>query len=246
MAIFRTDFRREVSACRESHDANFPWIDVPFRSVKAHKSDGSLHILQRPRRCHEIVGTAITMPIIGLTRDAILQQDTRNASGCQPVADLGAFEVDRQHLEAAAGEHHDGSPGVHPIRGVDRHRRPSHVGDPHPWLASNQVFRLPFGFLPRNRLPIGRRIRPYRHLRMTRRWLPRVRKRVFTAKRNHCTKSKDQELHRALRFQIPAGCSLKLCLQSRMAQAFVYRENVRLRALALTNPRTPPSPLDIR
>src|SRR6202044_3616973 len=106
------------------------------------------------RRCHEIVGTAITMPIIGLTRDAILQQDTPNASGCQPVADFGAFEVDRQHLEAAAGEHHYSSPGVLPIRGVDRHRRPGYVSDPRPSLACNQVLGLPFGFLPRNWLPV--------------------------------------------------------------------------------------------
>ena len=62
--------------------------------------------------------------------------------------------------------------------------------------SATEILRVRFYSLrPRDWSRIGHRPGPYRHLRMSRRWLPHRRLRTQTAKRKHNTKTKDQRLH---------------------------------------------------
>src|SRR5262245_51825108 len=75
-------------------------------------------------------------------RDAILGDYASHALRPQPVAHLGAFEVDGQTLEASAGKYDDGDACVFPLRGIHRHRGSGHFGDPAHRLACDEVALL--------------------------------------------------------------------------------------------------------
>jgi hypothetical protein len=116
------------------------------------------------------------------TPTAIFQQYTSDASGRQPIASFRAFPLYGEHLEAAARKHNDRNAGVPPAGGIDRHRRPGHIGH----------CPLRCSFRPRNGLRIGDHAWPDRDLHMTWRWLPNGRLR---AKIGPLTDRREKESH---------------------------------------------------
>lgn len=109
------DFGDEESAGGKAKDADFVRIDVPLGGVLADEAHGALRVVEGLARDHEVVRAAVAVPVVGFTGDAIFQEDARDAGGGEPVADFGAFEIDGEDFEAAAGKHDDGGAGV--VRG---------------------------------------------------------------------------------------------------------------------------------
>ncbi len=81
----------QVSSGREAKHADAMRIDMPLGGVGADDSERALGILKRGRRLG-------IRPGVG---HAILNQDAGNAGGVQPIAHLGAFEVDGQDVITA-------------------------------------------------------------------------------------------------------------------------------------------------
>jgi hypothetical protein len=131
----------------------------------------------------------------------VFQQHTRDPFRRQPVTDFRAFKIDGKNLIAPAGKHYHRSAGILSLRRVDCHRRPRYVLHLNPRPAGNQrvLTRRRRDLWPCRRLGIRHCPRPYRHLRMSRRWLPGRRLRAQTGrskpKHEHNAESKDQRLH---------------------------------------------------
>ncbi len=141
-------------------------------------------------------------------RHAVFQQHTGNPFGRQPITHLRALKIDGQTLIAPAREDDDRSARILPLWRIHRHRRPRYVEHAHHRPAGNQPLlprRRRSNLRPRDRLGIRHRPRPYRHLRMSRRWLPNRRLRAQTATRKDNTESKEQSLHQGLHHNPPRG-----------------------------------------
>ncbi len=76
-------------------------IDVPLGGMGADEADGALRVLESGGRFWIWAGVG----------DAIFEDDAGDAAGGKPVADFGAFEVDREDVVAAAGEDDDRGAG---------------------------------------------------------------------------------------------------------------------------------------
>src|ERR1019366_7761777 len=124
-----------------------------------------------------------------------------------PVADFRTFKIDGKNLIAPTGKHDHRNSGILSVRRVDRHRRPRHLAHANRRPpAGKKVFPRRLSVLwPRDRLRIRGRTRPYRYLRMSRRWLPHGLLRAQTAKRRYNTKSKHQKPHRNPPFKLEGG-----------------------------------------
>ena len=92
----------EMCSGRKAEDADPVRIDVPFRGMLAHDAKGALRVLQGGGR----------FGIRACVGHAIFYEDAGDADGVEPVADLGAFEIDGEDLIASAGKDHHGSAGV--------------------------------------------------------------------------------------------------------------------------------------
>jgi hypothetical protein len=92
-----------VGSGGEAEDADAVGVDLPFGGVLADQAHGALGVFEG---CGGFghVGAGVG--------DAVLEQDAGDALGVEPVADLGAFEVDGEDVVAAAGEDDDGCAGV--------------------------------------------------------------------------------------------------------------------------------------
>ena len=128
-----------------------------------------------------------------LTRHAVLQQHTRDPLGGEPVTDLRAFQIDGQNLIAPARKHDDCCASILSLRRIDRHRGPRDGADS-PGPATDEVVLRSRrrDFRPRDGLRIRHCPRPYRYLRMSRRWLPDSLLRAHTARRKQNTKAKSK------------------------------------------------------
>src|ERR1035438_1230505 len=84
----------EMAAGGEAEDADLVRVDVPLGGVEADQADGALRVFQRDGRLR------IGAPVRVRARRgyAVLQQHTGDAARYQPVADLGAFEIDGENL----------------------------------------------------------------------------------------------------------------------------------------------------
>ena len=130
-----------MSAGGESEHADLVRIDVPLGGVQAHESHRPLRILQRRLRLRVDATVAVPLPRRPRARHAVLQQHARDAVRRQPVADLGALEIDREDLIAAAGKDDDRGAGVLPRRRIHRERRTRDVLDVGPRLARHEMRR---------------------------------------------------------------------------------------------------------
>ncbi len=87
----------EVSAGGEAEDADALGIDVPFGGVLADDAHGALGVLQG----------GVGFGIGAGAGDAVLHEHAGDAGGVEPVADLGAFEIDGEDVVAASGKDDD-------------------------------------------------------------------------------------------------------------------------------------------
>src|SRR6266480_2574733 len=189
----RADRCHEMPARGKPENSNLVRIDMPVSGVKADESYRPLRIFQRRLWFRIDVALAAGIPRRTGTRHAVLQQHTRDPLGRQPVADFGAFEIDRENLITAAGEHDDRSAGVFAVWRIDRQRGSRNVAHVNPWFAGDYLWRRRYRFAIRPRPRIRDCPRPYRHLPMSWRWLPRRRLGTQTAECHHDAERKVQE-----------------------------------------------------
>jgi len=141
------------------------------------------------------VAVAIVMVGRARIRYSIFQKHARNPTRGQPVADFRALKVDCQNRITAARKHHYPHARIPPLRRVDRHCWTRHLFHRKPRPSRDEILgpvsRLHM-LLLRGRLRIRYRSRPYRHLRMSRRWLPHRLLRADPAARNQHANCKTQ------------------------------------------------------
>jgi hypothetical protein len=124
-----------------------------------------------------------------------------------------------QNLVASTGKHDDRSTRISALGRKDRHCRLRDIFNLNLGLAGNQWVLHRFHILwSSGRLRIRNQIWPYRHLRMSRRWLPARRLGAQIARpKQHSTESKNQRLHHnpSVSFQNvfkqAGGCYVVLC-----------------------------------
>src|SRR4026208_1381262 len=95
-----------MPASRKAEYSDLMRIDTPFRRAKPYQSHRSLRILQRVRGPRVRSGPWIGRVLVHRqARHAVLEKHTRNSPGRQPVANLSAFEIDRENPVATARKH---------------------------------------------------------------------------------------------------------------------------------------------
>src|SRR5208283_1370838 len=119
----------KVGAGGEAENADPVRVDVPIGGMGADDTESSLGILESSRR----LGIG---PGIGY---AVFEQDTGNAGGVEPVTHLGAFQVDRQNVVAAAGKGGNGGAGVLPLGRVKNEGRCGDVAETDDRLAGHEA-----------------------------------------------------------------------------------------------------------
>ncbi len=119
----------KVGSGGESEDAGTVRINMPLCGLGAHDSKSALGILKRGRRLG-------IRPGIGY---AVFQEHASDARGVEPVADLGAFEVDGKNSVRASGKHHHSGASVLALRRVEGECRRRNVSDANDQLAGNHV-----------------------------------------------------------------------------------------------------------
>src|SRR5438128_4638102 len=196
----RTDVCHQVSACRESEDSNFVRIDMPLLGVKANQSYRSLRVFKRHRRFRiDLVldlWVDLWVAMRPRTWHPVLEQYAGYPLGGQPIADLSTFKINGQIDVTPAWKDDDRNTRVLSVGRIHSHRWLRDIFHHHHRLTGNQIlrilriFRVVLGTF--GRLGIRRRPRPYPHLCMSRRRLPRIRLRVQIGKRKHNTKSEEQ------------------------------------------------------
>ena len=168
-------------------------------------------------------GSQVRLPhSLGPLRDLPEESHRSNAHKChnslgrQPVANLCAFQIDSQVQLAPTRKYDDGSARILSVWRIDRHRRLRYVAHPHRKLACNQKFLSSClsDLWPRNRLRIRRSPRPYRHLGMTRRWLPCSLLRSANATCKHDGKNEDRKVWSQSPQLIPVTAESKCCEQT--------------------------------
>ncbi len=131
--VLGADFRREISAGREPEHADLVGIDMP---IAWREGAPARRFFACPPRTASMSpdrrgGNRSASHKARSGRDT--SQNAGDPPGCQPVADFGAFEVDRQHLEAAGREApRTAAPVFFPLGERTRHRRPRDVQGPRP------------------------------------------------------------------------------------------------------------------
>src|SRR5579872_3125356 len=101
LIVVRAERGGEMGSGGKAEDADAIGVDVPIGCVGADEAHGALGVLQSGGGFWIWAG-------IG---DAIFQNDAGDAFAREPVADFGAFEIDREDVVAAAGEDDDGGAG---------------------------------------------------------------------------------------------------------------------------------------
>jgi len=185
-----------MPARRKPEHSNLVRIDVPLRGMKAHQPHRPLRIFQCNRRFR--IRPRFRIQLRRVTRHTVLQQHTSDPLGRQPITDFRAFKIDGQNLIAPTRKHHYRNTRILSRRRIDRHRRPRDVAYISPRPASDQLLSIRRCTLrPPDRLRIGHRPWPDRHLRMSRRGLPGRGLRAQAAKRKYqIIESKDERPHR--------------------------------------------------
>jgi hypothetical protein len=115
------------------------WIDVPIRGMRTYQSHGALGVFQRLHRHFAIVRAAIGLPVVRMTRHAILEQYAGNARRHQPIADFRSLQIDRQDFKTATGNDEHRGTGTLAGRCVDGHRRLGDVRDRGDRLPGKQM-----------------------------------------------------------------------------------------------------------
>jgi len=87
----------EMRSGGETKDADAMRVDVPFGGVRPDEADGALRVLQSGGRFRVWTGVG----------DAIFEKDTGDAAAREPVADFGAFEIDRENVITATRKDHN-------------------------------------------------------------------------------------------------------------------------------------------
>jgi len=120
----RADIGNQVATSRKPQHADLARIDVVLRGMKADQADGPLRILESHWGYRIHLALALPIPMWPGIRDAVFQKHAGDSLGCQPVADLRPFQVDRQDEIAAAGKHNYRGARVLCLRREDGHRGP--------------------------------------------------------------------------------------------------------------------------
>ena len=114
---------------REAEHADSLGIDVPFDGVLANYAHGALSVLEG----------GVGFGVRAGAGDAILHEHAGDSGGVEPVADLGAFEIDGEDVVAASGKDDDGRSGVGRFGRIDGEGRYGDVAEPDEWLAGDEV-----------------------------------------------------------------------------------------------------------
>src|SRR3546814_376544 len=128
---------REVSTCREPHDADLVRIYAVLNGVVSNDGDGPLSVLQCHRNLGRFMLAGFPIPVASGVGNPVLHEDAGDAYICQPLAYVGTFESDcavlanRQCLEAAAREYEDGDPLRADLRAVQKDRKSTRLNSRH-------------------------------------------------------------------------------------------------------------------
>src|ERR1041385_2730061 len=121
-----------MAARGKTEHADLVRIDAPRLRTRAQQADGALRILHRHRHAGKLE------TVRPRTGNAILQHDAGDAFPREPVADLGAFEIDCEYVVAAAWKHDDCGARILALGRKHRHRRASNVLDHGPWTPCDR------------------------------------------------------------------------------------------------------------
>ena len=134
----RTQRRGEMRTGGESEDADAPWVQGELGRALAQQAECTLRVLQ----CGRVIRQSRPL------RHAVLEQGGGDAERIEPLADLGAFEIEREDVIAATGADHHGGAGV-TVRGrlVEGEGRLRDVAEADQTFAADQTVRRLRGVL---------------------------------------------------------------------------------------------------
>ncbi len=173
----------EVPARGEAKHADLARIDVPLGGTGSHESHRPLRILQGHPGLRVRAGFWIRTHI----RHPVLHHHARDASGSQPVADLGALEIHGQDLISTTRENDDCGARVLALCRIDGHGRPRDVPLVRVRPPGDELLlsRLRQELRSRDELGVRRVARPERDLSVAWGRLPGTRLSVQVARREH-------------------------------------------------------------
>ena len=88
-----------MTAGGEAHDADALRIEMPLGGVRVDSGEGVLRIDKRRAIAGSVRGR----------RHAVFHESGVDTDAIEPLADLAAFEIEREDAIAPAGENYDGS-----------------------------------------------------------------------------------------------------------------------------------------